>query len=653
MASAASSSKAVEPAGAPRGYRPIGDYALIGDTRTSALVARDGSIDWCCLPDVDSPAVFCRILDAAQGGFFRVGPTERYRVTRTYLDDTNVLATTFTADRGTVRVTDLMAVEPREGHPQGVSATPTHDILRLVEGLSGHVQMEVAFRPTFNYARAQTTVTPRPDGAVASAGGELLVLGAPVELRPDSSGGVSGRLGIAAGDRVWVTLAHHQGGGATPAPISAAEADAALQRTLSFWRGWSARCTYEGPYHPLVRRSALALKLLTYAPTGAIVAAPTTSLPEEIGGVRNWDYRFTWLRDAGLILYALQSIGYHGEAADFFEWLERISLRCRHGLQIMYRVNGDEDLPEQVLEHLEGYRGSRPVRTGNAAAGQLQLDVYGEVLDAASLHFTRSERPMDVAEWELFRDLADRAARRWREPDQGIWEVRGGPRQFLYSKLLCWVAVDRALKLAQTRRLEGDLEGWRRARTEIRQVIESQGYNPEVGAFTQVLGDRTLDASALVIPLVGFLPATDPRVRSTVEQVRSQLTHGGLVYRYHPDQAADGVAGREATFALCSFWLVDALALDGRVAEARALFERVIGYANDVGLLAEEIDPGTRALLGNFPQGFTHLGLIRAAISIARAEQMGPETTALGMAERQRRPLQARDARGRTAGMSS
>ncbi len=602
-----------------RDYRPIRDYALIGDTHCAALVASDGAIDWCCLPCVDSPAVFCRLLDAGKGGFFRVGPVGPAEASRTYAGDTNVLVTTFTAAGGTIRLTDLMAVEPLPQRRQGVEARPTHDILRLIEGLAGRVDVEIAFRPTFDYARARTSVVRRPGGAVAHGGRELLVLGCPVALEPDGHGGLAGRARVAAGERVWVTLAHHPGSDSPPPAFGPAGAEEALGRTLDYWRRWSAACSYRGPYEALVRRSALLLKLLTFSPTGAVIAAPTTSLPEEIGGVRNWDYRFTWLRDAPLILSALQSVGYHAEADDFFGWLRRICGRCRDRLQIMYTVRGEEDLPEEVLEHLAGYRGSRPVRTGNAAAGQAQLDIYGEVLDAAAIHLEGRSRDPEPGLWGLLAFLADRAAARWREPDQGIWEVRGGPRHFLYSKLLCWVALDRALRLADARRLPGDLARWRRTREEIRRAIETEGYDPEIGAFTQALGERALDASALAVPLVGFLPPADPRVRSTVARIQERLTRKGLVYRYLVAETDDGLPGGEATFALCSFWLVDNLALAGRGEEACELFERAAGYANEVGLLAEEIDPATGELLGNHPQGFTHLALIRSAVTIAKA----------------------------------
>jgi GH15 family glucan-1,4-alpha-glucosidase len=517
---------------------------------------------------------------------------------------------------------------------RGEDVAPSHRILRLVEGISGEADLEVRFRPTFDYARARTEIKALPAGALAIGEGESLTLVSPVPLRIDDAGAAAADVRVRAGDRLWFIMTYRAETSVGADAFAPGEPDTELARTLDYWRRWSAACTYEGPYHAFVRRSALALKLLTFEPTGALIAAPTTSLPEEVGGVRNWDYRYTWLRDASLILYALQSIGYHDEADDFFGWLEQLCIRCRGDLQVVYGIDAAANLTERTLVHLDGYRGSRPVRVGNAAAAQLQLDVYGSVLDAAHLHaMVRDESPASEF-WGVLRYLANQAVARWPETDHGIWEVRGGRRHFLYSKLLCWVALDRAISMAERWRLAGEVDRWRETRSAIRDVILERGYDRAVGAFTQALGAPALDASALAIPLVGFLPATDPRVRSTVERIRERLTSRGLVYRYLTEDTDDGLAGKEATFALCSFWLVDNLALGGRVDEARALFERVASFANDVGLLAEEIEPTTGELLGNYPQGFTHLALIRAALSIARAESRGPEERAETPAER-------------------
>jgi GH15 family glucan-1,4-alpha-glucosidase len=615
-----------------RGYRPVRDYALIGDAHTAALVSSDGSIDWCCWPRFDSPAVFCRLLDAGKGGWFQVRPAQSFAVTRAYSGPTAVLATTFSTDDGQFRLTDFMPVERLTESHRGEDIASGQSILRLVEGLAGSVEVELSFRPTFDYARARADITLREGGAVARSGGETLLLSCPAQLTLDDAGTVRGRFRVSEGERLWVTLFYHADSAPGEVGLLRPDGDRELERTAGYWSEWWSDCRYDGPYSDLVRRSALTLKLLTFEPTGALVAAPTTSLPEEIGGVRNWDYRYTWLRDSSLILYALQLLGYEEEAEDFFGWLDKLCITCRdHRLQIMYTIDGGSHLPELTLDHLEGYRGSRPVRVGNAAFEQMQLDVYGEVLDAAHLYHERTRRPVRAEWWDELSFMADETARRWREPDHGIWEVRGGKRHFLHSKLMCWVALDRAVRLSGRLGAGHDTAAWARARDEIRRAVVEEGYNKEVGAFTQSFGERALDASALMIPLTGFLPATDPRVLSTVERIRERLTSRGLVYRYLTE---DGLPGGEATFAMCSFWLADNLALQGRVDEARELFERVVGYGSDTGLFAEEIDPASGELLGNYPQGFTHLALIRSALHIAKAESQGPEDHAETSAER-------------------
>lgn len=614
-----------------RDYRPIRDYGVIGDAHTAALVASDGSIDWCCWPHFDSPAVFCRLLDATRGGWFSIHPAGQYATTRSYAGPTNVIVTTFTTDGGQIRLTDFMPVERLTESHRGEDIAASQRILRLIEGLAGSVEVEISFRPTFDYARADTFIAPRPGGAIAQSGRETLALSCPARLALDAAGALSGRLRVGPHDRIWVGVDYRQDSNPDDVALGPQAADATLKQTLDYWREWWETCRYEGPYGDHVRRSALALKLLTFEPTGAIVAAPTTSLPEQVGGVRNWDYRYTWLRDSSLILYALQLLGYHEEATDFFAWLDDLCIPRRGRMQIIYTINGGAHLPEVTLDHLEGYRRSRPVRIGNAAFGQKQLDTYGEVLDAVYLYHEQTEQAVRPEWWDEVRFMANETVERWREPDHGIWEIRHGQRQFLYSKLLCWVALDRALKLGERAQAASDLTIWKRTRDEIRRAILTEGYNAAVGAFTQAFGESALDASALIIPLVGFLPATDPRVRSTVEAIRQRLTSNGLVYRY---LAPDGLPGGEATFALCSFWLVDNLALGGRVDEARDLFERIISYASNLGLMAEEIDPVSGELLGNYPQGFSHLALIRSALNIAHAETHGPEEQTKTSAER-------------------
>ena len=616
--------------GVERGYRPIRDYALIGDAHVAALVAKDGSIDWCCWPRFDSPAVFCRLLDARKGGFFQICPAADFDVERSYVDETNVLRAEFETSDGRARLTDFMPVERLTESHRGEDIAPSYRVLRLVEGLAGEVEMRVAFRPTFDFARAETSVEICEGGAVAKGAGAALTLSCGCELKRDDSGAVVGAFTVKEGERLWFAIDYFTEAEGKDLSPSNAEADAELKKTLGYWREWWHACRYEGCYSDQVRRSALLLKLLTYEPTGALIAAPTTSLPEEIGGVRNWDYRYTWMRDSTLILYALMLLGYHDEAADFFGWLDALGIpRAKH-LQIMYTLDGKTFLPEQALEHLEGYRGSRPVRTGNAAHEQRQLDVYGEVLDAVYLYHRRTRKNIPDAWWDDIQFIAEQTVQGWREPDSGIWEVRGGPRHFLYSKLMCWVALDRAVRLAGDARKSERVSVWKKERDRIREMILREGYNEEVGAFTQYLNGKALDASALIIPQTGFLPPTDPRVRSTVEQIGKHLTSHGLVYRYLNE---DGLPGGEGTFALCSFWLVDNLALQGRVDEAKELFEKVTAYASDLGLLSEEIDPVNDELLGNYPQGFSHLALIRSAMNISRAEKAGAKEHAATPAE--------------------
>ncbi len=610
----------------PKGYRPIRDYAILGDGHTAALVARDGSIDWCCWPRFDSGAVFCRILDQEKGGWCRVGPATPAAATREYAGETNVLVSTHQTDSGTVRITDFMPIDQHSGRKRGRELAPTERILRLVEGIGGTSKIAIEFRPTFDFARARTSIELHAGGAVASAGGEFINLSCPAGFRIDDDGCARGTLEVKSGERVWIAITYgRQAKDASKGKAAAANGDRDLDATLRYWNDWIAECRYDGPYPGLVRRSALALKLLIYSPTGALVAAPTASLPEDPGGVRNWDYRYTWLRDSSLILHALETIGYYDEALNFFEWLERLDLRNRGKFQIMYTIEGDAELPEITLDHLEGYRGSRPVRIGNDASSHVQVDIYGEVLEAAYLCFKKLRKEVHGELWKMLSHLADSAAANWHKPDRSIWEFRSGPRQFTYSKLLCWVAMDRAIRLAEEVGLPANLPKWRAARDEIRHALLTKGYNKDAGAFTQTFGSRDVDASALAFQRLGFLPPGDPRIVSTTEAVWKHLGRDGQVYRYLND---DGLPGREGTFNLCTLWMVMNVAGQGRTDEARELFERFTAYASNEGLFSEEIDPRTGDLLGNYPQGFTHLGLIRAAAKIGemeRAAQSGGE----------------------------
>jgi alpha,alpha-trehalase len=610
-------------------YTPIGDYAVIGDCHTAALVARDGSIDWYCPGRFDAPAVLCRVLDAERGGTFRLGPpsSSGARISRGYRGATNILETTFETDSGAARVTDFMPVHARAPHRRGYDVVTAQRVVRLVEGLRGEVDLELCLRPTFDFCRASTRLEVVPGrGVIATGGRDSLALACDDLEVQVADGEVRGALRLGAGQRRWFSLGPD---------LEPRDYAADLEATARYWTTWASACGYRGEYREDVVRSALVLKLLIYEPSGAVVAAPTTSLPEEIGGVRNWDYRFAWLRDSALILYALLTLGYDEEADDFFHWLGKV---CGSdpsvSPQIMYRIDGCSEVDEVELKHLAGYRNSRPVRVGNAAADQRQLDIYGEVLSAAYLHLRHGHHQHDVAaaNWPLLSGLVEQAAEHWREPDNGIWEIRGGPRHFLYSKLMCWVALDRGIRIAREDGLDAPLDRWRATRREIREAILDQGYSQSVGAFTQAFGSDDLDATALAIPRIGFLPATDPRFLSTLDRIQERLAGpDGFVHRYC---TADGLPGGEGSFTLCTLWLVDALALAGRVDQARALFERILRRANDLGLFSEEFESASGELLGNYPQGFTHLGLIGAAVNLAKAHRHGAEHEAQTEGER-------------------
>ncbi|MFN8556432.1 MAG: glycoside hydrolase family 15 protein [Dehalococcoidia bacterium] len=632
----------------PDRYPPIGSYALIGDCQTAALVSNEGSVDWYCPARFDGEAVFCRLLDAAKGGYFRLAPTGRFSARRRYLGSTVVLETTFEAPGGRARLTDLMPVHRRAPTRSGHDVGASFRLMRLVEGLDGEPELELLFKPTFDYARRQAEISiVAGQGVVARSGGEFLALACEgIDLAPVEDGLLRGTMKLGRGERRWVVLTYAHDPDHAYEALAPVRPDDQLRRTLDYWQAWAGACTYRGPYRDAVLRGALTLKALIYEPTGAVVAAPTSSLPEEVGGVRNWDYRYTWLRDSALSLYALMTIGYYEEAEDFFVWLDRA---CgddpTRAPQVIYTIDGGRTLPEVELHHLEGYRGSRPVRLGNAAAGQQQLDVFGEILSSAYLYYRQSGRGRGreteahgrggrrptAQTWALLRRLVDEAAVRWDQPGHGIWEVRGDRQHYLYGKLMAWAALDRGVRLAREHGLEAPTEQWTRTRDAIREAILNRGYSQRLGAFTQAFGVEALDASALAIPRIGFLPATDPRVQSTIDRIRQDLTHDGLVYRY---RNPDGLPGSEAAFAMCSFWLVDALALAGRLDEARELFDRLLLYANDVGLLSEEIDAERHELLGNFPQGFTHLALIGAAVNLAKAMKHGAEDRSENEAER-------------------
>jgi alpha,alpha-trehalase len=600
-------------------YPPIADYALLSDCHSAALVSRDGSIDWCCFHRFDARPVFSRLLDWASGGHFRIAPTGPYTMTRRYLPVTNVLETRFVTASGVVTVVDCLAIRRGAAAGDAAQTRSHHQLLRLVRCEAGQVQIAVEFAPRFDYG----LTTPRlelhgDDVGVVYGGADALVLQSSIPLTQTDVCGCGATATLRAGDQAFLALTHQLPHQVQVHRLSRDEVAARIDRTVGFWRDWLARCTYHGPYREQVLRSALVLKGLTNAPTGAIAAAPTTSLPEQLGGVRNWDYRYSWLRDAAMNLYALFTLGYTDEAHAFMGWLERTTAGRAEDLQLMYGIGGERLLPEVELPGLDGYRGSRPVRVGNAAADQFQLDVYGYLLDTAWLYH-RHGGPITPTFWRLLAGAVEVVARRWRQPDDGIWEVRGGPRHFVASKVMAWVAVDRAIRLARALGLPADLDRWAALRHTIRRQVEQAGVDPASGAFTQAFGSRALDAANLLLPLVRFLPPDDPRIRATVERTARELAPHGLVHRYLG--ADDGLPGGEASFVICSFWLVDNLALAGHAEQARLLFDRLLGYSNDLGLLAEEVDPASGELLGNFPQAFSHVGLISAAINLQRGRR--------------------------------
>ncbi|MEU8378088.1 glycoside hydrolase family 15 protein [Streptosporangium sp. NPDC048865] len=594
--------------------RPINDHALLSDCRSAALVTFDGSVDWLCLPRFDSPALFARLLDE-DAGHWSIRPTCPTEVTRRYLEHTLVLETTFRGRDGTVVLLDALALGSRErGHSLGASSPGL--LLRQVTCVEGRVPLEVVYVPRPEFGLVHPLMRSVRGGLVARGGADVLTLSSPVELRVGRSV-ADVAVTLRAGQSLGFAL---QAGRAwTPDPSCRAPEHIArrMQDTVSGWRSWSRHHGgYEGPWREQVNQSGRVLRAMTYSPTGAIVAAATTSLPESIGGERNWDYRYTWIRDASFTLQALSTATCKVEKTSFFSFLANAcATQLDRGvdLQIMYGVGGERDLSERQLPHLRGWRDSAPVRVGNDAWRQRQIDVYGELLDAAhQVH--RDTGPLDPFTRAFLVGVAETAARRWREPDQSLWEIRGSSRHFTHSKLMCWVGLDRAVALAPTLGAGARVADWTRAREEIRAAILTRGWNGSAGAFTQVFGGTDLDAAVLVMPMVGFLPPDDPRVRSTVRAVAARLTDDrGLVHRYH---AADGLPGQEGTFLLCTFWLAHALALTGQGAAARQAFETAASYANDVGLLAEEVDSATGEPVGNFPQAFSHIGLINAARAI-------------------------------------
>ncbi|MEW2411457.1 glycoside hydrolase family 15 protein [Streptomyces griseoviridis] len=587
-------------------HQRIEDYAVIGDEQTAALVGRDGSVDWLCLPRFDSAACFSRLLGDEENGHWRIAPRGAHGpcTRRAYRPGTLVLDTEWETDEGAVRVTDLM--------PQRDTAP---DLIRIVEGVRGKVTVRSTLRLRFDYGSIMPWMRKSDGHRVAVAGPDSVWLRTEPAVRTwGKDFGTHSEFTVEEGERVAFVLTWHPSHEPRPRIV---DPDEALRASVADWQAWSARCRYDGPHRDTVLRSLITLKALTYAPTGGIVAAATTSLPEQLGGVRNWDYRYCWLRDSTLTLGALLKAGYLEEAEAWRNWLLRAVAGDPADLQIMYGLAGERRLPEFELPWLSGFAGSAPVRIGNGAVDQVQLDVYGEVMDSLWLarHAGLTSRPHI---WALQCALMDFLRTAWREPDEGLWEVRGGRRHFVHSKVMVWVAVDRAVRtMEENPELEGDLDGWRAMRDEVHREVCEKGYDPERNTFTQSYGSPELDASLLLIPRVGFLPPDDPRVVGTVDAIRAELDHDGLVLRYSAGKTdVDGLPGDEGAFLVCSFWLADALHLTGRTEEARELFERLVGLTNDVGLLSEEYDPVTGSLLGNFPQAFSHIGLVNTALAL-------------------------------------
>jgi alpha,alpha-trehalase len=598
---------------------PIADHALISNCHSAALVTREGSVDWLCCPRFDRPSIFARLLDD-RAGHWSIRPVGAGEASRRYLDDTMVLETTWRMPTGTAVVVDAFAIGRNErGHDLG-SDSP-HALVRVVTCTEGRVEMGVEFSPRPEYGLIFPILAATEGGVGGRGGADLLFLSTELEMQIDGSD-AHVIFSLSEGESTGFALQHRNSWEETPMLWTQDEITRCVDDTTQGWRTWSAlHQNYDGPWRDLVHQSGRVLQALTYHPTGAIIAAATTSLPEEAGGERNWDYRYSWVRDASLTLEALWVAACPDEATDFFAYMagasaEQVGMGSE--LQIMFGVGGEHDLSERELDHLSGWRNSRPVRVGNGAWNQRQLDVYGELLNAA-YRLSDQWTELDPATRRFLVGVADAAAARWEDTDEGIWEVRGGRQHFLYSKLMCWVALDRAIYLADRLDAADKVDEWAKKREEIKDAILQRGWSESAQAFTQSFGSDELDASNLMMPIVGFLPADDPRMLATIHATEERLTDDeGLVFRY---RAHDGLAGEEGTFLLCTFWLAQAQALAGEVGKARATFERAIAFANDLGLLAEEVDHKTKELLGNFPQAFSHIGLINAAWAIAQAEK--------------------------------
>jgi GH15 family glucan-1,4-alpha-glucosidase len=604
-------------------YQPIADYGIIGDLHSVALVGKDGSIDWCCLPRFDSPSVFGALMDEHKGGRFRLCPAGKSDVKQIYLPNTNILVTRFFGDTGMAEVIDFMPIGREAGGPTHQDA---RQLVRMAKAIRGPVRFRMECCPAFDYARETADVHIDPDGRCAILGSsrQQFALKSSYAMEP-TGGGVGCEFSLNSGEEAVFVLRHREGNADASVVEPPVDSAQLLSETAGFWRHWSARSRYRGRWRETVARSALVLKLLTYRPSGAIVAAPTTSLPEAIGGVRNWDYRYTWVRDAAFTVYSLMRLGYTEEAAAFAGFMQARASEpeVENGpLNVMYGIDGRHDLTEETLDHLDGYRGSRPVRIGNAASSHLQLDIYGELMDSLYLQ-DKYGTPFSYGMWKVVEHILDWVAQHWEQPDRSIWEVRGEPRNFSYSKLQCWVALDRGLRLARKRSLPTYGKGWEKERDRIYEAIMTQAWNEKHAAFTQYFGSDALDASILLMPLMRFVSPTDPRMLATLERIRTELASDSVVRRYEIGKAAhDGLPGGEGFFTVCSFWLVEAMARAGYAEDAQLLFEKLLSFANHLGLFSEEIS-AKGELLGNFPQALTHLGLISAAYALDRVLDEG------------------------------
>ncbi len=589
-------------------YKPISDYGVIGDMHTAALVGLDGSIDWYCAPRFDSPSVFAAILDVRKGGRFQLSPSENFTTKQSYEGDTNVLSTIFESKQGRIKLTDFMPCFMETGELKGFQ-----EIHRIVDCVDGELGLRIIFQPRLDYARGKTSMLETEEGCTAKNQGHQVNLASSLKLHVVDKDTLTSEFKLSKGQRAVFVLKW----GRSPAiPATRFETSKKLSRTLSYWKRWVGHVKYQGPFRANVVRSCLVLKLLQYAPTGAMVAAVTTSLPESVGTLRNWDYRYSWIRDNALSVLALSEAGASREALDYARWLINLRRHSKEKLQIMMGIGGEREIPETTLDHLEGYRRSSPVRVGNAASKQLQLDVYGILADYVYFLHTLGWTTGQVYE-NLVRYSADQAMKEWQSPDSGIWEIRQ-PKTFVESTMWCYVALDRASKMARELGYDEDWERWEPVRKKIKSHILAEGWSEKKKAFAMVFGGEDLDAANLLMPLVGFLPAKDPKMSATIQRIREELSEDDLIYRYKVD---DGQLGKEGTFTVCSFWMVDCLTRLGKLREAEGLLNQLTKRSNHLGLYSEEIDPKTGEALGNFPQAYTHMGLITASVHLEEARR--------------------------------